>query len=285
MRPAFAALAYLAAAGALGCALAGLVHGWVEAPFEKLLSRSVILAALLLLVPFLRWLRLSSVELGFHGPMLRPLALSWGLGALLVMPLIAVFALTGYRVIDDRVVHVSLPFLWGCLGALGSGALVGLIEETVVRGFLLNALGASRDFVAAAVSSSAIYAAVHFLAGPAAPTAIDWTTGFAMAAASLAGLTGAALADWSSFLSLFLLGLALCWVRKRTGSLYACIGLHAAFVTCIRLLKNVTVRDVVNPYAWLAGEYDHFVGHLATAWLLLIALALYAFERMSARSR
>ena len=282
MRPAFAALAYLAAAGVLCCALAGLLQGWIDIPFEKLLSRSVILAALLLLAPFLRWLRLSSAELGFHGPLLRPLALSWGLGALLVAPMIAVFALTGYRVIDDRVVHVSLPFLWGCLGALGTGALVGLIEETLFRGFLLSAFRASWRIVPAALASSAIYAAVHFLTGATAPAAIDWITGFALAAQSLAGLAGRALADWPSFLSLFLLGLALCWVRERTGSLYACIGLHAAFVTCIRLLKDVTVRDVVNPYAWLVGEYDHFVGHLATTWLLLIGIVLYAVERMRA---
>ena len=276
MTPALAVLIYLAAASGLGCVLAGLLHGWIDLSFEKLLSRSVIVSALLLLAPFLRWLGLSRAELGLRGPMLRPLAWSWGLGALLIMPLIAVFALTGYRVIDDRVVYASTPFLLGCLGALGSGALVGLIEETVFRGFLLSALRASWGFVAAAAASSALYAAVHFLAGPAAPTIIDWTTGFALAAASLSGLASAALADWSSFLSLFGLGLALCWVRQRTGSLYACIGLHAAFVTCIRLLKDVTVRDVVNPYAWLVGEYDHFVGHLATAWLLLIGLALIA---------
>ena len=282
---AFAALIHLAAAGVLGCALAGLLHGWIDASFETLLSRSVILAALLLVVPFMKWLRLSRTELGFQAPLLRPLTLSWGLGALLAAPLIAVFALTGYRVIDDRVAYASMPFLWGCLAALGSGALVGLIEETIFRGLLLSGLRASQGFLPAAILSSAIYAAVHFLEASAAPTAVDWATGFVLAAESLAGLASAALGDWPSFLSLFLLGFALCWVRERTGSLYACIGLHAAFVTCIRLLKDVTVRDVVNPYAWLVGEYDHFVGHLATAWLLLIGLALYAAKWAGARSR
>ncbi len=285
MSSALGVLIYLAAVGALGCALAGLLQGWIDASFERVLSRSVILAALLLLAPFLKWFGWSRAELGFRGPKLRPLALSWGLGALLIAPMIAVFALTGYRVIDDRVAYAAAPFLWGCLGALGSGALVGLIEETVFRGFLLSAFKAAWGFVPAAVASSAIYAAVHFLTAATAPTVIDWTTGFAMAARSLAGLSGAALADWPSLLSLLLLGLALCLVRERSGSLYACIGLHAAFVTCIRLLKDVTVRDVVNPYAWLAGEYNHFVGHLATTWLLLIGLILYAADRVSARGR
>jgi membrane protease YdiL (CAAX protease family) len=86
---------------------------------------------------------------------------------------------------------------------------------------------------------------------------------------------------WDSFLSLFLLGVGFCWVRRRTGSLWWCIGLHAAFVTGIRILKELSIRDEVNPYKVLVGTYDHFVGDLTTVWLLLIGLGVYAAGRTS----
>ena len=70
-----------------------------------------------------------------------------------------------------------------------------------------------------------------------------------------------------------------CWVRRRTGSLWWCIGLHAAFVTVIRVLKELTIRDEVNPYVFLVGTHDHFVGYLTTLWLLAIGVVIYAAGR------
>lgn len=74
--------------------------------------------------------------------------------------------------------------------------LAPLVEETVLRGYLFAALDNRFGFVVAALLSSAVFGIMHF--------------------------PGASL-----ILAAFVLGLVLCWVYKKTGSLWTVIGLHA----------------------------------------------------------
>ena len=73
--------------------------------------------------------------------------------------------------------------------------------------------------------------------------------------------------------SLSALGILLCWVRERAG-LWWCIGLHIAWVFAIRVYKELTVRDIVNPYVGWTGAYDNFVGHAVTLWLVFLAVVI-----------
>ncbi len=248
--------------------------------YEKVLSRSVIVAALILLVPFLRGLNLTAADLGYVRPWRRPLIGGWIIGAVLMVPPLAFFFYVGFRVLDPRVEIASFDFATFCGVAIVSGVLVGLIEETVFRGMLLQSVTRSLNFWAATVITSLLYASMHFVEPPAVPPAVSWGSGLQTIAQSVAPL-GSPGEYWDSFLSLFLLGVGFCWVRRRTGSLWWCIGLHAAFVTGIRILKELSIRDEVNPYKYLVGTYDHFVGDLTTVWLLLIGLGVYAAGRTS----
>ncbi|MDA1074972.1 MAG: CPBP family intramembrane metalloprotease, partial [Proteobacteria bacterium] len=162
------------------------------------------------------------------------------------------------------------------LSALVSGALVALAEEVLFRGVvpevIRRAFGASSVFLAGCLSSLA-YACIHVLA---APVGVDvdvtpWS-GLGVVLASTAPL-GTPSDYWDSFSALFLLGLGLCIVRYATGSLMWCLGLHAAFVTSIRVFKELTLRDSFNDYAYLAGGSDHFIGILVAGWLLMLIAA------------
>ena len=136
--------------------------------------------------------------------------------------------------------------------------------------------GAARayGFASAAVLTSFFYALVHFLEAPQeiAPEAIAWYTGWPHALTALLPLLSPKV-YWDSFVALFLVGLLLCWVRREIG-LWRCIALHAAWVFAIRVFKEGTVRDIVNPYIGWVGTYDHFVGHLVSVWLLFVFLVL-----------
>jgi hypothetical protein len=43
---------------------------------------------------------------------------------------------------------------------------------------------------------------------------------------------------------------------------------------CVRLFKELTVRDLLSPYQVLVGDYDHFVGLGAVVWLLFLFVCL-----------
>ncbi len=106
-----------------------------------------------------------------------------------------------------------------------------------------------------------------------------WYAGFAHVWTAFAGLAEPA-RFVDSFLALFLLGVLLCQVRARMG-LWWCIGLHAAWVFSIRVYKELTVRDIVNPYQSWVGDYDNFVGHLVSVWVLFlfVLMSLYRSHR------
>ena len=77
---------------------------------------------------------------------------------------------------------------------------------------------------------------------------------------------------WDSFVALFLVGLALNWVRVR-GNLYWCVGIHAGFVDTHTLVDGKVNIDVLDrAFKKLAGKIpgltaDQVQGH----WLALVA--------------
>ncbi len=272
------------AAGYLLCAVsAASILAWVLAPFipvtyEKVLSRAVLLFCALGLLPLWRLAGLSAVAIGLlPAEPLRALKACVP-GILVVLVPMVFFVVVQFRVWDDRVVYASMGFVALALGLAGSSVLVGLFEETLFRGLLYTAFRRRSGFLVSAFVSGVLYAAVHFIGRAAVipePAEITWFAGALVVFRAIVDLSGE-LSQWDSFLSLMLLGVLLAWVRERLG-LWVCIGLHAAWVFAIRLFKEMTVRDVVSPYAATTGTYDNFVGHAVTVWLifLFVVIALY----------
>jgi len=78
-----------------------------------------------------------------------------------------------------------------------------IVEEIVFRGLLYTSLRKKMTVVWAAVATSALFAAPHLLEG---------------------GSSGLL---WIAAVDTFVLSLVLCWLRQKTGRLYAGMGLHA----------------------------------------------------------
>ena len=73
--------------------------------------------------------------------------------------------------------------------------------------------------------------------------------------------------------SAILLGL----VRQATGSIAACIGLHAGWVCVITVVRETSVPDRTHPASFLLSQFDGLVGWLVLAWTVVIGLALNRF--------
>ena len=75
-----------------------------------------------------------------------------------------------------------------------------------------------------------------------------------------------------SFIALFTAGLLLSLFRERTGNIALCIGIHAGWVTIIKLVGWITDAAPHSPAAMLAGKHNFFTGWAATILLGLITL-------------
>jgi len=65
-------------------------------------------------------------------------------------------------------------------------------------------------------------------------------------------------------------GILLALVRRRTGSIAACIGLHAGWVCVITMLRSTTLHDPDTQWSWLVGSYDAVIGWGAFSLIVLL---------------
>jgi membrane protease YdiL (CAAX protease family) len=162
--------------------------------------------------------------------------------------------------------------------ALIGALVVGLTEESFFRGMMLPALAKSIGWWKAAVGTSAAYAMVHCLVSD---RSIVWreispTAGFAYLRRAF--LTQLEPAAWPPLLGLFLAGMVLAWVVRRSGSLLLAVGVHAGWALSFQVVQHATrvLVDIegTSYFAarnWLVGRpwtWAVFVvsGGLALAW-------------------
>jgi hypothetical protein len=82
-----------------------------------------------------------------------------------------------------------------------------------------------------------------------------------------------------SFLALSMLGVLLALVRLRTGAIAACIGLHAAGVCTIAVLRKATEVDAASEHVEWVGAYDGVIGWAALIWFIAIALVYHRLSK------
>jgi uncharacterized protein len=254
--------------------LVGLVS--VE-PVHRVMNRVAMLIALIGLVVLTRKLGLSSREaIGYGVPtrvFVRQLIIGWLCGAGLMLPLVAL--LLG---LDVRELKPGFDGSLVALIASGivSGLAVAFIEETFFRGVLFTAIARTSSIAAAVVAPSLLYAAVHFLGGKLRVPAdeVSWIHGFTVLS-KLFERYVQPLTFIDSFIALAMLGILLSLVRLRTGAIAACIGLHAAGVCSILVLRTATMVNDASPYASIVGAYDGVIGWAALIWFGVIT-ALFA---------
>ncbi|MGH8243935.1 MAG: CPBP family intramembrane glutamic endopeptidase [Steroidobacteraceae bacterium] len=252
-----------------------LVHALApEWPFHRVIGRLWQLTLLLALLVAMRRLHLRGrADWGYglpHAVFLRQLAAGAAIGVATMLPMsIAMHALG----IHELRAELDAALL---ARAVAEGALVGLavafVEETFFRGLMYRAVERESGFAAAAGCTALVYAAIHFLARVKIPAdEVAWDSGFRLLAGALANLTRPlTIAD--SFVTLALVGLMLAFVRRRTGAIAACIGLHMGWVWVIKSTLAVSREVEPSAYAHLVSRFDGYTGWLVAAWAALLLL-------------
>jgi len=147
---------------------------------------------------------------------------------------------------------------WTVLGFIPVAALVGVLEELVFRGFLLQHLLPFSRPVAVAVSS-ALYALVHLKT------------------------TSLGLGIWFELIGLFLLGSVLSLSYLATHQLYIALGLHASLAYGARVNKLVVHFFPEPPTLWVMGTGRLVNGMVSWALLLVIGGIVMWWTRASHR--
>ena len=212
-------------------------------PVHRVMNRLAMLIALVGLVVLTRRLGLSNrTALGYGLPraeFLRQLGIGWAAGIGLMLPLVALLLALGVRQIK--------PGLDGDLPATArAGAALGPRRRVHRRDVLPRRAvhGRGAHFRRALPPSSrraCCTRALHFLGGKlrVPPEEVSWVHGFQVLS-RLFERYAQPLAFVDSFLALVALGILLALVRLRTGAIAACIGLHAAGVCTIFILRDTT---------------------------------------------
>lgn len=250
-------------------------------PVHRVMHRIAMLIALVGLVVLTRRLGLSNKDAMGYGMPRRQFLIQLGIGfaggVALMLPL------TGLLLgLDIRVVKPDFAAAW--LGLIAGGLLTGLtvafIEETFFRGVLFTAVARTSGAAAAVIAPSLLYASLHFLGGKLRVPAeeVSWVHGFEVLS-KLFERYAQPLSFADSFVALAMLGVLFALVRLRTGAIAACIGLHAAGVAFIAVLRSATVVNPNAEYAELVGSYDGVIGWAALIWFAMIAMALVIFDR------
>ena len=262
----------------LGCLLAYPIFLLSGANFERIVSRTILILAVLLFYPTCRLLKINHFgSLGFSKNNIPSTALSsWLVGIAMLTPISIFFISCGFRLWEPFPQNLFDP-LTIIASAIISACLIGLIEETLFRGLLQSQLSAAMNSFWAIIIVSTVYSSVHFLQAPEFdPThTIHWYSGFTLLSSAFANF-GNVYSFWDAWIALFLAGLFLSLVRLRTNNILWCIGIHAGWVTHIKVYKKFTDRENSAQCSSLASDYDNFIGEFSAAWILLILL-IWAF--------
>jgi membrane protease YdiL (CAAX protease family) len=251
--------------------------------FHRVASR---IAMLVFLVGFLfvaRRLRVADrASFGYtlpKGRFLAELAKALVLGAILMLPVLLTMVALDMRELKPGLALDGADWARLVALALGTGLTVALIEESALRGAMHSAIARESGAVMAIVLVSLVYAATHFFAKVRIPaTEVGPGSGLDMLAGILAAFANP-LAILDAFLCLAAVGALLGMVRHLTGSIAACIGLHASWVAIIMVVRETSERRESGPAAFLMSDYDGFIGWMVLGWTLVIGAALWWWYR------
>ncbi len=263
---------------AQGLAARGIFPALAGFEFESYFHRALILGALALLWPFLRWLGVK----GRRDLCLEPNS-RWARDVTAGFLLSAVPVVLCEIFLVQRSVYSMKPGPpWNEFLALFPIAIVvPLIEESLFRGLFLGVLLRGFRVWPANLISAAIFSIVHFLKAPdETVTTVHWSSGFDSLAHSFDQFREPMLV-LAGFTTLFVIGVILAHARLRTRSLWAPIGLHAGWILASMAFGKIARREIVA-LPWLGKSL--LVGLVPLAicllsWVLLRIWLKYAGTR------
>ena len=254
-------------------AVHAIVPEWL---FHRIVGRLWQLLLLIGLLVALRRLALRGREdwgWGLPRPVfLRQAGAGLAIGIATMLPMtIAMFA---FGILRLRPEFGMAMLLHAIVGGLLTGLVVSIVEETFFRGLMYRAVHRESGFVAAAWTTSIVYAAIHFFARTSIPAdAVALDSGLKLLGDALDNFSNP-LPVLDSFATLVMVGLLLAFVRRRTGAIAAGLGLHVGWVFVIKATIATTRVNADAPASFLVGSFDGYTGWLVAAWAaVLIAVA------------
>lgn len=262
------------------------VSNFIDAPFHRVSNR---LAMLVMIIGFIFVIRRLGVgdraSLGYGLPrrqFLRETGLALLIGIASMLPVIAALVALGIRV-PAEIPGGASAWLAIVAGALLSGLVVALLEETLLRGAMYSGIARESGATLAIAVTSILYSASHFLGRYRIPAEqVNSGSGLDLVKGAF-GTFGDPLFILDAFLCLAAVGVLLALVRRFTGNIAACIGLHAGWVFVIGIARELTDRDADSTLIHLVSDYDGVVGWLVLGWIAIIGWPLLRFyERRGA---
>ncbi len=280
--------------GLIALALAGIAvftyPAWLllqslgmEVKFHRVASRIAMLVFLAGFLLVARRLKVTDrASLGYALPPRRffaELGKAFVLGTVLMLPVLATMVALDMRVLKGGLSLAAGDWLTLILTACATGLVVAFIEETAMRGVMHSAIARESGAITAVVLVSLVYAATHFFAKTRIPAdEVGAGSGLTMLAGILDSFANP-LGILDAFLCLFMVGVLLGVTRHFTGNIAACIGLHAAWVAIITVVRETSERRESGPVAFLMSDYDGFIGWMVLGWTFVIGWALWWWYR------
>ena len=253
---------------------ADLADSIFDSPLRRVNARCVLVAVLIFLRPAYRMSGLKG-RADFGIPKRSDWARLFGFGlivaaaSMLLTYMIGLFAgVYGAAELDGGVVGDLIQIVVGML-------LVGIIEEILFRGYILNAMRKSLGPVSAVLLSSALFAVIHFIK-PADPEVKDaWNSGFMLVSNLFAKAGDTFLPEMCT---LFCMGTVLATLSLWTRSVYLAIGLHAGWVWIMMLFRLFTENQ--GRLVWLYGPGEWISkGWVGPIMALLVWAAVFATRK------
>lgn len=253
--------------------------------FERVVTRCVMVGAFLALLATVKMGDVFSWDaLGLTRDSSRGRRLLWGfaLGVLTMGALYAIGWVFGaYTWRPVPLSKIILKFFTYLLAA----ALVGFAEELLFRGILFSAIRKVSAWWTAAWVSSLLYALIHF-AKPVPP--FSTVHGDPLSAVRLIPYMAYQSGTWDQIIpfvfTLFVIGLVLCMLYQKTGSLYLAIGLHAGWVFAMRMPVYFLERMNRERVFWFGAGDEISKSYAVFAMALFILFVLIARSRVALNS-
>lgn len=211
-----------------------------RAHFTRYFNRAALLCAIVLIWPFMRWVRLDRTLLPAWRPFSRGLK-QWATGFFLAAGLLLALGVVFYQL---GAYQLRGDARWLDLGEPVTAAVgAGLVEEFFFRGLLLGLLLRSMSTRGALLAGTFVFALVHFLKPPEGwqieDAAVTWASGFLVLTQIAVGF-GDVQFLLAEFATLFAVGWVLAQARMQTGALWAGIGLHGGWVFGLKYFSALT---------------------------------------------
>ncbi len=269
------------------------LHEWVLGEPVKIMRRLMVAVALPMLPVVIRaaggarwrdagWSATDAERLDPRWT--RDLTLGLGLGLLTLGLAVFLSYVTGGRVSQSvpfgRAIQLAIPIIV-------SASVIGLLEETAVRGFMLHILRRPWTFWAATLVTSLLFAWGHYVEPQAAAFEVEGTVR-QVSAVLVSSLTHPARVPHflPRFVNLALMGGVLCISVRRFGTVWMAVGLHTGWVIVKKLNGRLgNVDRAVSTLPWIGQRSDAIDGWLTAVLLLCLgAVFLFPASRRNERS-